>query len=469
MKHTKRIISTALTACLLASMVVGCETSGNTEKNTSGKSGEKKEVVRMVVPGISEESTTDPISGLTSLGLGDFEKFLEKKIPSVDINLISIPWDGWIQKIEAMSTSNEMDVGFFTNQVAVPDWYMDLTPYLEKDKDVNFNNLDKWFLDPAVHYTTYKSFNYPEATGQVFGLPMTMACNSLVYDKKLFEEWGVEVPTASDTMDDLIAKAEKMTGTNPVSGKQNFGAYASSMWMEWFAVSYDAVSPLSSDTMLLKDLDMDQYVNYIKDSDEVLNYFKGMQRIIANSPDGIATKTGNEKFFTADNDIAFNFDTNTVSSSMMKYIYADSKEITDRFIPITIPTGKNGQQGFPEFFRFAVNKGTKNPDAAWEVVKAMTTSKEIVDFYLTNYASDKITALRDTEGMSMFEHEYNKTRHDKQLKTVFTTDDYWTWRVPLQGVNNLLISKEITPEDGRTKFYEGVDAWVKNTKAQLGQ
>ena len=153
----------------------------------------------------------------------------------------------------------------------------------------------------------------------------------------------------------------------------------------------------------------------------------------------------------------------------MKYIYAKSTDVTDRFVPITIPTGKNGQQGFPEFFRLAVNKGAKDPDIAWEVVKSVTTNKEIVDFYLKNYASDKITALRDIEGMSMFEYEFNKFRHTKQLESVFITDDYWTWRVPLQDANNLLVSKEINAEQGRQKFYEGVVAWVENTKAQLGQ
>ena len=189
MKKTKRFLAILLAAAMLVPMTVGCSNSGEAEGGTSGGgtadggSGAKP-VVRMVVPGISEQSTTDPISGLTSLGLGDFEKFLEEKIPDVDINLISIPWDGWIQKIEAMSTANEMDVAFFTNQVAVPDWYMDLTPYLEKDPDVNFDNLSEWFLEPAVHYTTYKSFNYPEATGKVYGLPLTMACNSIVYDKR---------------------------------------------------------------------------------------------------------------------------------------------------------------------------------------------------------------------------------------------------------------------------------------------
>ena len=466
MRKTKRIFSALLAACLLASLAVSC--GSKDEGGTSGGSGDKP-VVRMVVPGISEESTTDPISGLTSLGLGDFEEFLEEQIPEVNVDLVSIPWDGWIQKIEAMSTANEMDVGFFTNQVAVPDWYMDLTPYLEKDEEVNFDNLNEWFSDPAVHYTTYKSFNYPEATGQVFGLPLTMASNFLIYDKQLFEDWGVEEPKAGDTMEDLINKSVQMTGKNPVTGAQNYGAFIGTEWMEWFAISYDAVKPYSGDTMLLSDLDMDEYINYIKDSEEVLNYFKGMEKMVASSPAGIATESGNEKFFTEDNDIAINYATNNATSPMMKYIYADSTDVTDRFIPFVIPTGKNGQQGFPEFFRLAINKGAKDPDAAWEVVKSVTTNKEIVDFYLKNYASDKVTALRDVEGMSMFDYEFNKERYDNHMKTVFITDDYWTWRTPLQDANNLLISKEITAEEGREKFYQGAVSWVENTKAQLGQ
>lgn len=474
MTKTKRTISLLLTACLLATLAASCGNSAQPaapEGESTGNTGDtgNKEVVRMVVPGISDESTMDPISGITSLGLGDFEKFLEERIPDVDLDLMSIPWDGWIQKIEAMVTADEMDVGFYTNQVAVPDWYMDLTPYLEKDETVNFDTLKNFYIDPAVHYTTYKSFNYPEATGKVFGLPMTVACNTIVYDKQIFADWGVEVPAENVTFEELIAMSEKMTGKNPVTGQQNYGAYAKAMWMEWYAISYDAVKPMTSEDMMLSGLDMDKYVNYIKDSEEVLNYMKGMERIVAASPEGVSTGTGSEKFFTPDNDIAINFDTNSVSGAMMKYYYAESKEVTDRFVPITIPTGKNGQQGFPEFFRFSVTKNAKNPDKAWEVVKQLTTNKEIVDFYLTNYASDKIPALKDTEGMKMMEYDINQKRQDYLAKTIFITDDYWTWRVPLQDVNNLLLSKEITAEDGRQKFYDGVVAWVDNTKAQLGQ
>lgn len=476
MKKVKKWLSILLVVCLSV-LSAGCSTGagsaagssgGESAASDAGKSGGEKPVVRVVILGVNEKSTVDPISGITSLGLEDIEKFLNEQIPSVNIKVISVPWDGWIQKMEAMSTSGEMDIGFFTNQVAVPDWYLDLTPYLQKDPEVNFNTLDDYFVAPAAHYTTYKSFNYPEATGKVFGLPVAMAASVIVYDKQLFADWGVEEPTPQDTLDDLFTKATKLTGKNPKTGAQNYGAYfKSSTWMEWFAVSYDAVRSLKSDTMKLSELDMDQYVNYIKDSPEVLSYFKGLQRAISSAPEGIATRSGAEKFYTPDNDVAINFDTG--SNNLIKYVYADVKEVTDRFLPIQVPTGKNGQQGFPELFRFSINKTASDPDTAWEVLKALTTNKKIVDFYLMNCANDRISVLKDTEGMKSAEYEFNKTRHDYQMNTSFITDDYWTWRTPLQEVNAMMVSKTITPEEARQKFYEGVTGWVKNTKAQLGQ
>lgn len=466
MKKVKSILSVLLSLCLTIPFMAGCN--GSKTKNAVN-SGGNVPVVRVVVPGLSEKSTTDPISGITSLGLQDFENYLNKKVTGAHIKLSSIPWDGWIQKIEAMATAGEMDVGFFTNQVAVPDWYMDLTPYLEKDPTVNMKTLSNIFIEPAVYYTKYKSYNYPEATNKIFGLPMTMACNVCVYDKKLFSDWGMKVPDENATMDDLVNMAVKMTGKNPVTGKQNYGAFIGATWLEWYAISYDAVKSIKSDDMKISGLNKSEYVDYIKNSPEVLNYFNAIQKLVSSSPEGIATNTGNENFFTPDNNIAINFDTNTVTGPMMKYVVANKKDVTDRFAPILIPTGKNGKQGFPEFFRFSVCKKASNPDAAWDVVKQLTTNKDIVNFYLTNYAVDKISALKDTSGMKIMENSVNKKRHDYQMKTVFLTDDYWTWRTPLQDVNKLMISKTLTPEAARAKFYDGVNTWVENTKAQLGQ
>lgn len=437
-----------------------------TEESGGGKEG--KETVRILVPGLNEETTVDPISGLETKSRGEFEAFLNERIPDYNIELKTIAWDGWIQSVEAMNEAGEMDVAFFTNQEAVPDWYQDLTPYLESDEELNFDNFEDLFIPSAMHYTRYKSFNHPADTGKVYGIPVTVACNVILYDSKIFEDWGVSEPTADMSMSDLIDLAEQMTGTNPVTGKQNYGAYLFNTWMEWYALSYDAVKPFFSDTMDINELDMEEYVDYIKDSNEVRNYFSDMVRAVSCSNPAVATGAGRENWLTEDNDIAINFDSNNSTGTYMKYVYSGDTSITDRYKTLLVPAGEYGE-GFPEFFRFSISKNAKNADAAWEVIKALTTDKEIVDFYLSNYASDKISCLNDTEGMEMMSYELNKERLAYQQENIFITDDYWYWRTAMQSVNNQILSGEYNADQAVDAFHAGVTDWVNNIKMQSGK
>ncbi|MFB5760423.1 extracellular solute-binding protein [Paenibacillus medicaginis] len=45
----------------------------------------------------------------------------------------------------------------------------------------------------------------------------------IVYDKQLFDDWGVEYLSESPTIDEVLEKAAKMTGKNPKTGAQNYG------------------------------------------------------------------------------------------------------------------------------------------------------------------------------------------------------------------------------------------------------
>ena len=456
-KSIKRVIGAVLTTSLLVSML------GVTNVAVFA---DDKETVRILVPGLSEQSTIDPISGLETKGLPEFQEFLNEQIPDYNIEVKTIAWDGWIQSMEAMVTAGDIDVGFFTNQEAVPDWYADLTPYLEKDEEVNFDNLSDLYIGPAVHYTTYKSFNHPEDTGKVYGLPMTVACNLITYDSKLFEEWGVEEPTEDMTFSELVDLAEKMTGTNPVTGKQNYGGYMYSSWTEWYSLCYNAIKPYLSDDMDINNMDMDEFVEYMKTSPEMKAYFSDLIRLVDCCNPAVATGSGAENWLTEDNDIAINFDVNGHTKTYMQYVYADDTEMTDRYKALLIPTGDAGE-GFPEFFRFAIANNTEHGDAAWDVIKQLTTNKEIIDFYLKNYAYDKLSCLKDTSGISMMEdYDINVKRHDYQMDNMFITDDYWYWRTPMQTVINQILSKQYTADEAVEAMYDGVNEWINNIKQQ---
>ncbi|MDY4610443.1 MAG: ABC transporter substrate-binding protein [Sphaerochaetaceae bacterium] len=463
----KKFVCFVLIGCLIVTTLFagGSAETGNVTKRT----------IRIAIPGVSETDTIDPISGVVTPGLSKSKKFFEeqfhKTLPDVNVELIGVAWDGWIQKMEVLNNSGDIDIGFFTNQIAVPDWYMDLTPYMAQDKDINFNNFDDLFIPSAVHYSYYKSFNYPEYTNNVYGLPIGIINEIFVFDKEIFDHYGVPYPTEKTTFRELTDMAEKMAGIDPVTGKQTYGAFVSDHWMEWFSVSFDAVKPLFSEDMILANIDENEYVEYIKDSPEVLEFFKTMLRLVDCSPAGVATGSGAERFFAEDNNIAINFDVNTINSLWLSYMFANATHITDRFQPVFIPENSKGYQGFPEFTRFAVSKKAKDPELAWEVLKIMVTSKDIINYYITYIQPDKLPVIKDISGLKILEdYEMNQKRYEYQAATTFMTDDYWNWRGVLRSsVCNRLLTKSYTAEEARQAFYDGVKKWVSDTKRQLGQ
>ena len=467
----KKKVLCVLLAILVSLTLFSCSKNSDSS-NQSGSSKSGKEVVRILIPGLNEQKTVDPISGLVTLSRSDLEKYLEEKIPEYDINVVSIAWDGWIQKTETLISSGQVDVGFYTNQEAVPNWYQDMTPFLQSDEELNFNNLEEVLITPAVENMYYKSFNYPDSTNKIYGLPYAMGCNIIMYDTKIFDDWGVPYPTSDDTFQDLVEMAKKMTGVNPVTGKQNYGAYVYSNWAEWYALCYDAVKVYhdESGTMDIADFDVKEYVDYIKDSPEVLAFFSGLTDLVKSSPAGIATRTGAEKFLTADNDIAINFDSEGYTTSYTNYVVADKTDVTDRFKALFVPAGeKNNMEGFPEFYRLAISKNAKNSQAAWEVIKAIATTPDIINYILTNYYTSKLSVLRDVDDIEFMQIPLNKERHEYQLEHLLVTDDYWNWRTPLMSVDSETISGTITAEQAREKFYEGVLNWVNNIKARQGK
>lgn len=439
--------------------------SGETASADAGKDG--KETVRVLIPGLSEQSTIDPVSGLETKSLGELQEYMNQVIPDYNIEVKTVAWDGWIQSLEAMISSGEIDIGIYTNQEAIPGWYMDLTEYLSSDEEVNLDNLEEWYLDSAVDYLYYKSFNHPEATGNIYGLPISIACNIITYDSQLFEEWGVEEPSPDMTFSDLIDLCEQMTGTNPVTGKQNYGGYLFSTWMEWYALCYDAVKPYKdeSGTMDINAFDTEEYIEYIKTSEEVRKWASDMIRLVDCCNPAVASGSGAENWLTEENDIAIMFDCNSHTRDYMSYVYAGDEEITGRYKTLMIPAGTYGES-FPEFYHYGITQNCNNADAAWEVLKFMCTDKEFIDFYLSNYAAEKISCLNDTEGMGIMSYDLNKERHAYQTEHLFVTDDYWNWRTAMQTVDNQILSKAYTVDEAVDALYKGVSDWVNNVKTQ---
>jgi ABC-type glycerol-3-phosphate transport system substrate-binding protein len=458
----KKIVYLFLCLAVIATLFAGC---GNNE-NTTGGDGDKT-VVRLGYQGILDKDTIDPISGMTLIGKKGLEDLLEQKLPTIDVEIVTIPGTNWIQKTETLINSGDVDVAWYTNQVQAADWFFDNTELMKNDPDVNLDTIDDIFIPASLEYVRYRSFDKPESTNNYYGFPIDMANYMMVYDKQIFEDWGVEPPSEHASYEEILEKAKQVTGINPKTGKQNYGMFLKSFWLEWHSIGFNATHPITAEDMKLENLNIEKDVEYMKDSPDVLNYFTYLTEAMKIAPAGIASGAGAEKFFTKDNDIAINMDAGA-ASPLLQYTYAKKTDVTDRFLPIFMPLSNNGMQGFPEFHKVGIAKNAKDKEAAWEVVKMLTTDKEVVNFQITNYSTSGLPAIQDTEGMSVMDLPLNQKRLDYHSDSIFVTDDYWYWRQPLQGALSNLLAGKLTPEQAQAEFYNGSVKWIEDKKKQLG-
>jgi len=131
------------------------------------------------------------------------DKF-EEENPGINIELVTIPDSDYSQKINTMLVggtapdvmlSFEADIERFTKNGYIED----MTDYASETDAFEMDD----FI-PAVAELT-------EGLGGVYGLPWTYAMEILYYNKDMFDEAGVDYPTADWTMDDFDKAAKELT------------------------------------------------------------------------------------------------------------------------------------------------------------------------------------------------------------------------------------------------------------------
>lgn len=147
----------------------------------------------------------------------------QKSHPDIEVKIEHIPFGSYISKIlteiagrsapDIIANEVNMFVSF-----ADKDVFMDLKPFIDKDKTFN---LDDFFPEVVDRYTV---------NGKILGIPRDtapMAC--IYYNKKLFDEAGVPYPTDDWDWNDLLDKAKKLTKIDKDGKIIQYGFY-SDMW-----------------------------------------------------------------------------------------------------------------------------------------------------------------------------------------------------------------------------------------------
>lgn len=194
MKSPRKAICVTAIAGALALVVSGCSTSG-----TGGTEGEV-------------DGSTIVLQTLSQLQ-PQFEQYAEaymKEFPdrTVEVRSTTDKADEYAQRLATGRISGDLPDVFFNvdtlaNMLADNKVTLDLAPGIEEGRlgDLGLDD----FLPQFVGQ--YRPLNAPE---QVTGLPVSADSVALFYNKTLFQKYGVDLPTAEWTWDDVYAAGEKI-------------------------------------------------------------------------------------------------------------------------------------------------------------------------------------------------------------------------------------------------------------------
>ncbi|WP_373233272.1 extracellular solute-binding protein [Cohnella sp.] len=303
----------------------------------------------------SVEDKTDPKTGVASKGIHVIKEEFEKQYPGTKVEFITMGWDDYNEKTQTMLQSNAADVYQVPGiaKFAEQDLLEPLQPYIDRDQF----DLDQYLTGQI---DGWKAMGPNDQKTEIYGLPFIGDARLIVYDKQLFDEWGVDYLSESPTPEEVMDKAQKMTGKNPKTGEQNYGitykagdAADSVMNINEFKGSQWGTG------FLWKDMKVDFNSPTMVDS---LNWLVEATKY---APTGVLAGQGSENFLTAKNNIAIAL---RMPPGFINDIAVSGTQ--DRFQAALL--FKNPAQGMGGMFAgspFAIGKTSKNKDLAWEWLK----------------------------------------------------------------------------------------------------
>lgn len=379
----KKIMSLILAMTIvMATLLVGCGAKENTDTKEVTKDTPKTEVKEeqpvdqekewtgtikvQMIGNWKLDDATDPLSGETTKGVHVLKEEFEKTHPGATVEFVLMGWDSYTQKTQAMLMSGEADVYQVPGiaSLAAQGLLDPLAPYIEKD-NYDLNN----YIDGQVD--GWKAKGPEDKDLEIYGLPVLGDTRVIVYDKQLFDDWGVEYLSENPTMKEILEKAKKMTGKNPVTGEENFGI---------FYKGKDAADTL----MNLAEANGGTWgsgfewdgmkINF--NSEEMKSGLNWLKEAVKYAPEGALSNQGGELFLKENNNIAISL---RESPLFVKSMY--SVGVEDRFIPAKLFVNeKEGMGGLFAGSPYSIGKDGKNKDLAWEYLKF--TGSEFYQQYL---------------------------------------------------------------------------------------
>ncbi len=243
-------------------------------------------------------------------------------------------------KLQTTLMSNGTDL-FTMGGAFIPEYYKEglmqsLTPFLEADTEYVYEE------NFPANFKTHPNCTSYDGT-QLLTLPWQCGNRIIIYDKQIFDDWGVEYLSEYPTPEEILEKTSQMTGTNPRTGAQNYGLY-----MAANTLNMDYVVPLSEAfgaTECTGNFGDPANLQWSLNSPEMVETIQWVVDAMKFVPPAASTGQGAENWGTENNDIAIYFNGNGVSI-MNNVRNTGDESLLERFEP-TMNVGTDGGNWTP--------------------------------------------------------------------------------------------------------------------------
>ena len=439
MKRLLALILCVLLSLSLVSVAFAAET-----KDHSAYTGDFRMVGPGVFAAVGEDGIVDPVTGIMKPGYKDVMGWLQEEFPNVNFMIDASSWDSWQAKIQAAAAGKQVDL--VLHGAAVLDVCEDLTPYIEADPWL----ADVLYLPHCVRHRDEQAFDVNTPTGIQFTLSPAM----MMIDKKIFEDFGVVLPPPQElTWDVLLDIIPKVTGTNPVTGEQNYGVFP-------FAVSDTSIYKNLSNINWGLDITVFDYApnkfdtKFYFTSEEEIAALTKLANMAKSAPKAYLEGLGNEFVGTEDSNIAIVMDES--NNFITKYNNTVIRGIQDRFAYVPLPISDDGTHytSHSGDNNLAIAKNSDNKELAWEVIKFLVTDDRVQQWLV-----DAMVVPNNKEGMEkLLSTENGYAESIKMIYEVYPPNfeifscQYWNNGFGTSnsvGSSNLaeLFAGNITPEE----------------------
>jgi multiple sugar transport system substrate-binding protein len=373
----------------------------------------------------------------------------QKSHPEIAVKLDHTPYRGYVDKLltriagrsapDIICTEVDLFVTFQARDVL-----LDLTPFVKASPEFS----TKQFYPEIVNRFT--------VDGKLYAIPRDTAPFACVYyNKKLFDEAGVPYPKDDWNLDDLLDKARKLTKTDKDGRVTQYGFYAWAWPNFVYAFGGSMVDDVRNPSKCT--LDSAESIAGLKFYSDLINKYK----VHPTSTAMTNLAMGVQGMFMTGRLAMF-------SSGIWETPGLRKMENLDWDVAM-FPKGPSGIRAFGTGGSgYCILKETKNPEAAFEVIKALAGRSGQITLADTGLAQPAIRDIAQSGHWALDNKKpKNKSMLDEAMKYVIYEPFHPAWREAKELYINpeldMVFSGKKSVEDAVKNFTVKVDSLLKNS------